>query len=366
MTVALAPPTITAVFSRPVPASRVVIEQDARQRSQAVVRLATAAVVVYNVFLPLVNVVRLSLDPVNPQAPPSDLIAALATAVYLPLQLWLVLASLGDRHHRGQRWAAVGVTVVVLGMIPVLGVDWLGAVYLVVIAALLVLRMPWSLLAVTALLALVVTVSLLAGRSDAAVFFGAGPPLVALTAAVPIWLIRSVRGLAATQTALAQTAVTRERVRIAEELRPTIDRALQDIVAAGARAAALADRDPPAADLRLRALAERSRRTLSDVRRMVTGYQEVSLRGEVETAATLLRASGIPTVVHLPVADLPAGDDEVRGRLRDDVARALRNPPAAGCALTVSMEDGRPIVLLIDRGAPAGIRTAEVTREADR
>jgi two-component system sensor histidine kinase DesK len=366
MTVALAPPTRTAVFSRPVPASRVVVEQDARQRSHAVVRLATTAVVVYNVFLPLVNVVRLSLDPVNPQAPPSDLIAALATAVYLPLQLWLVLASLRDRHHRGQRWAAAGVTVVVLGMIPVLGVDWLGAVYLVVIAALLVLRMPWSLLAVAALFALVVTVSLLAGRPDAAVFFGAGPPLIAVTAGVPIWLIRSVRRLAATQTALAETAVTRERVRIADELRPTIDLALVDIVAAGDRAAVLAGADVPAAERQLQALAERSRRTLSDVRRMTRGFQKVSLRGEVETAATLLRASGIPTVVRMLTEDLPDGHDAVRGGLRNDVARALRNPPTGGCVLTVSMDGGRPVVRLLGRAVPPGGAAAELTREVDR
>jgi signal transduction histidine kinase len=364
VTVALAPSK--AVFSRPIPARMVVVEQDADERSQSVIRFATAAVVVFNVFLPLVNLVRLSLDPVNPQAPPSDIVAALATAVYLPLQLWLVLASLRDRHHRCQRWAAAGVALVVLGMIPVLGLDWLGAVYLVVIAALLVLRLPWSLLAVAALFALVVTVSLLGGRSDAAVFFGAGPPLVAITVGVPIWLIRSVRGLAASHTALAETAVTRERVRIADELRPTIELALEDIVVMGARAATFAGRDVPAADRQLRALAGRSRRTLSDVRRMVTGYQEVSLRGEVETAATLLRASGIPTVVQMPVRDLPDGDDQVRGALRHDVARALRSPPTGGCVLTVSMENGRPVIRLVGWTTPDGGQTAEVSRGADR
>lgn len=326
-----------------------VVVQDAHERSQVIIRLATAAIVGYGAFLPLVNLIRLALDPLDPAAPASTLYATLATAVYLPLQMWLVVAALRDTHHRAQRWAAAGVAVVVLGMIPVLGIDWLGAVYSVVIAVLLVVRPPFSLMFLVALTALVVGVSLTSGRVDAALFFGMGPPVVATTAAVPIWLLRSVRGLAATQAALAEAAVVRERVRIADELRSTVDSALADIVAAGDRVTDLVDRDMSAATGHLRALVTESRRTLSNVRRMLAGYQEVSLRAEVETAATLLRASGIRTVVELPAGDLPPADEAVRAGLRRDISRVLRDPVAGKCTITVATHEGHVSVTLRER-----------------
>jgi hypothetical protein len=119
-------------------------------------------------------------------------------------------------------------------------------------------------------------------------------------------------------------------------------------------AADLVHHNVSVADRLLRDTVTQSRRTLSDVRRMITRYQDVSLQAEIETAATLLQASGIPTVVEMPEIDLPVADPAVRARLRDEVARLLRDPPSGGRVIAVGVRAGRVSVAVRPRDVTVG------------
>src|SRR5918995_1032722 len=169
-----------------------------------------------------------------------------------------------------------------------------------------------------------------AGQLQWASYFTLGVLLAGVPLAVVVGLVRTARQLEAARSALAQQAVIRERLRIDGELRQTVGAALEAITVQGDRAGALAGGDPPAAARELEALVGAARRAPAAARRMVTRYQEVSLRAELETTATLLAAAGIQTRLALPPEGLPDHLDPVaRARLRRDLARLLRREPAA-------------------------------------
>jgi two-component system, NarL family, sensor histidine kinase DesK len=106
----------------------------------------------------------------------------------------------------------------------------------------------------------------------------------------------------------------------------------------------------------LHALVGTARRTLAAARRMVTRYQESSLRAELETTATLLAAAGIQTRMVLPPDVLPDRlDQAARAMLRRDLARLLGQEPARSMVtITVARRDqGLQVELRPDSTDPA-------------
>ena len=180
----------------------------------------------------------------------------------------------------------------------------------------------------------------------------------AATLFVLVWLAAAIQRLRGARLALAQEAVTRERLRIDGELRQTLGAALESIVARGQRAAAQVAGDCAPLDTELRALIEDSRATLARARSMVRSYQQVSLRAELDTAVALLSAVGIETRLSLPHGDLP-DDIALRAALRTALVRLLRaDPPPRNCLIMVTRESGRTrLELRIDHGSPG---TSEV------
>jgi two-component system sensor histidine kinase DesK len=179
------------------------------------------------------------------------------------------------------------------------------------------------------------------GHPELAVNFTLTPLLVSASLAVPVWLVRAARQLAADRLALAEEAVVRERLRIDGELRRTVGAALETIAATASRADGLADDQLSAAEAELGVLVDRSRRTLAEARRLLSRYREASLQGELETAAALLAAAGIPIHVELPRGELAEGDDEAaRVALRRDLARLLHDDAARRLGVTATGRDG--------------------------
>jgi hypothetical protein len=92
----------------------------------------------------------------------------------------------------------------------------------------------------------------------------------------------------------------------------------------------------------LRVLAERSRLALAEARRMIRGYQQRSLRAELDSAVALLAAAGIQTRLVLPDGELPETVDAgPRATLRAAVARLLHDGAARDCWIVVTRQDGR-------------------------
>jgi len=180
------------------------------------------------------------------------------------------------------------------------------------------------------------------GQPQWALYFTIGMLMFSVPLAVGIWSIRGARQLQAARLALAEEAVARERLRIDRELRETLGAGLEDIVVGGERAAELVTSDPPASAQELRGLVGGARQTLSEAPQMVTRYREVSLRAELETAATLLSAAGIEVQLELPPGEMPdSADERERAALRREIARLLAETARASVVIAVTSRDGR-------------------------
>jgi signal transduction histidine kinase len=315
--------------------------------------LATAGVVACNIGLPVIELSRIA---VGWTPDPGHAVPALvATACYLPLHVRHVWYALRGARARGAGWTLAAVAVVIIGALPVVGTSWLIALPMLAVSVLVVVRPPWSLLIAAGLVGAPAPVAIAFGDADWAPLYTAAVIWQGASLFVLVWLVGATRRLQVARLALAEQAVAQERLRLDGELHQTLGAALETIVATGRLAEGLAGRDPVAAETALRALVESSRTTLADARRIVTRYREVSLRAELDTAVSLLRAGGVQTRLVLPPGGLPdAVDAEARSALRTAVAGLLRDGSVRDCVITVTQQDGRAR-LELSSGAPGAM-----------
>ncbi len=317
----------------------VAVTETELQRSSRFIALATALAVTYSVALPLLHLYGIAAEPIEHGR---AVYAAIATACYLPLQVWLVVAATREGRRQGEVWALAAMTIVIIGILPVVGIRWLGNSYVAAALVLVIVRRPWSLLFYAIFVAAMAPITFALGHPEWASYYVLGMFFVAMPLAVVLWFIRTARQLQATQLALAEEAVVRERVRIDGELGRTLGAGLDAVAARGDGAGDLVAVDPEAAAEKLRALVSVARRTLADARQMVRRYRDVSLGAELEAAATLLSAAGIDVQVKLPPSELSALIDErQRAVLRRDVGRLLADAPHASVTITVIRHDGQ-------------------------
>jgi two-component system, NarL family, sensor histidine kinase DesK len=311
-----------------------------REPSDRLLGLAGAGAVAVSVALPLFELARVVSG--WTASPGQGREAVLATACYLPLHVRHVwFATRGARPPAG-RWTLAAMAVVVLGALPVVGTSWLTTLHSLAVSALIVLRPPWSLAAAAALAAAPWPLAAALGDPAWGAFYTVSVLWRGAALFVLVWLVGASRRLQDARLELAAQAIAGERLRIDAELRRTLGVALEAIAVRGERAAALAGGDPARVEAELRALVEGSRRALAQARRTVGGYQRPSPRAELEVAATLLGAAGIPTRVLLPAGDPPAALEAAsRAALQGAVARLLRDQAAPGRASIVLGRDGR-------------------------
>jgi len=298
------------------------------QRSSRVLRLATAGVITGSAGLVTIGVMRVAI-----LVPERALVAAVATAGYLPMHLWHVHHAARGARPRGTGWSLAAMAVVVGAVLPVVGVQWLGALYPLAASALLVLRPPWSIAAFAALLTVPAPVAFAFGEPGWAGYFTVGLAMVGLVLAVPVWLVAAVRDLQSAREQLAEEAVIRERIRIEAELRQTLGTALEEIATTGDQA--LSTPDPTD---HLQAVVAAARTTLSSARRLSAGWRHSPARSELDAAVALLRAAGIETQVR---GALPAAVPESQlAILRDQVARLLQNGAVRQCVVEADLTGG--------------------------
>jgi two-component system, NarL family, sensor histidine kinase DesK len=300
------------------------------------VRLATAGVVVYSVAAPLVSLGRyLQDDQVSPW------VVVLVLGV-VPVLAWLTRAAARASFTRAQLAVLAVALAVTAVAAAALGPPGWAQLYVPVALVAVVMPPVWSVVFLVGLAALTGPLAAAAGRPDFALFYVAGVLVGVSPLVVSIRLVRSVRQLHAARQELAAQAIARERVRIDEDLTTVVGRALGDLAERADRAAALLGTDPTTAGDQLRALAADARRTLADTRRVVRGYRDVPLPAELETAAALLAAAGVPARIQGPSGE-PV-DPAHRVALRQEVARLLATSGATE-AVVLAVRDGRPSVL---------------------
>lgn len=295
--------------------------------------------VAYAAGLPLLQLNRIATAPIDQTRAGW---AAAATLLCLPVQVWLVWSAARDNWGRRQRWALVAMAVLIIAIVPVVGLDGLGTLYILAALLLATLRLPWSLLVFAALMLVPTPVAQAAGQPQWASYFTLGVLLAGVPLAVVVGLVRTARQLAAARSALAQQAVIRERLRIDGELRHTVGAALEAIAGQGDHAAALAANYPSATAQQLQALVGAARRTLADPRRMVSRYQQASLRGELEAAVSLLAAAGLQPRLVVASGDMPDRlDQAAQAMLRRDLTRLLDQESARSMVtITVARRTG--------------------------
>jgi two-component system sensor histidine kinase DesK len=150
---------------------------------------------------------------------------------------------------------------------------------------------------------------------------GLGIAFSVLAASLAMYGIQQVllrnRALIAAHSENAELAVENERTRFARDLHDILGHSLTVITVKAELAQRMLDVDPERTRAELADLERLSRDALSDVRRAVEGYRELTLPGELTRARNALVAAGID-------ARLPSASDDVPTQLRELFAWAVR------------------------------------------
>ena len=162
-----------------------------------------------------------------------------------------------------------------------------------------------------------------------------------LAATLAVWgiqqmLMRNV-DLAVANKENARLAIFDERNRFARDLHDILGHSLTVITVKAELAQRLFDVDPERARAEVNDLERLSRDALSDVRRAVEGYRELTLPGELARARTALAAAEID-------ADLPNSTEEVPSEVRElfawtvreGVTNVIRHSGARRCTVRLS------------------------------
>jgi two-component system sensor histidine kinase DesK len=276
---------------------------------------------------------------------PALLVPGLVTlALVIPLLLLIVGPTMRGRPPAAPRATLAAMVVVAIAGTAWTGPEWSVAYGALGLAVLLVLPAPWSWVAFGLVVLSAVPLSWAYGAVTSS--DQVNIPIEIGRALAPYTMIRLIgllRRLDAARAELAVRAVEQERLRVDDALRRTVGAGLGEIAAAGAEAAA-DHRDADLTGSRLRALVTRSRSTLAEARRTISGLQRGSLRSELDTMASLLRAAGIDATVDRPPDGLPEdADEQVRAALRSATAQLLRDDVRT-CVVTIRDDDGRVVL----------------------
>ncbi|MEH1166978.1 hypothetical protein V6V47_16490 [Micromonospora sp. CPCC 205539] len=300
-------------------------------------------------FIVAVGLLRVVL-----QQPASAVTAVLATAAYLPLHLNHVRHAAHGRRAPHGAWSVAVMATIILALLPVLGVQWFGALYPLGASVLLVMRPRQAVPVFAALVALPGVAGVLLGGLSWGIYFSAGVLLFGLMLAVPVWLVATVRDLRAAQSAVAGQAVVRERMRVEETLWRTLGSALEDIAAGGALAAREVTTAPDQAEHQLRGVIRTARDTLAEGRRLAGGFRSTGLRSELESAAALLRTTGIEVRLVLPPGEwLAAPPAALQAEVHGQVGRLLRRDDLRHCTIRVVGRGGDARVEFLTSDVPA-------------
>jgi two-component system sensor histidine kinase DesK len=162
-----------------------------------------------------------------------------------------------------------------------------------------------------------------------------------------------VTELHAAQNQLAKMAVAQERLRFARDLHDLLGYSLSAITLKSELTHRLVTKYPERAQEELAEVLDISRRALSDVRAVASGYRELSLAAESESARSVLVAADIDVHMDLDYGELPT---RVRTALatvlREGVTNVLRHSKAERCEITVRQGDGQVCIDIVNDGVP--------------
>ncbi len=274
--------------------------------------VATAGALGLTVLLPMVELGRIATFEPSRKV----WVAAVATAVYLPLHVRHVRYALGRRSVPAGQWTLLTMGAVMLAASLMIGTAWGFMLASLAVSVMLVLPPPWSIATVVS----IIVAAFVLGSFDhpAGVTLGGNPSYLAISVAfrtmtllVVIWLVAAVDELRAARAALAAQAVRAQRSRAQAELGRTLTVALDDLATQARATQRLAASGDPTTRSAVVSLIDASRRRLDETRRIVASYQGPKDRAQLAAAADILRAG-----------DGGAASHPRRSPAREDVAPA--------------------------------------------
>jgi two-component system sensor histidine kinase DesK len=174
-------------------------------------------------------------------------------------------------------------------------------------------------------------------------------PLVLLVRALGVdmtGLIRladTLQELNRARQALAQQAVTKERLRMARDLHDLLGHSLSLITIKSELAGRLVERDPAQAKQEIEEVERAARQALREVRQAVSGYRQQSLAGELDGARQILEAAGIDCRIEMTDEGLPPNVEEVlTWVVREGVTNVIRHSRARRCTIRITNQ-GRSV-----------------------
>ncbi|MEV4425589.1 histidine kinase [Streptomyces sp. NPDC049602] len=150
-----------------------------------------------------------------------------------------------------------------------------------------------------------------------------------------------VTRLHAQRSDLARLAVADERLRFSRDLHDLLGYNLSAITLKTELVRRLVPEMPGPARAETDSILALSRQSLADVRKVATGYRDMSLREEVAVTRSMLEAAGIEVVTAVDTGPLPPRIDTVLATvLREGVTNALRHSHVHRCTIRCGEEDG--------------------------
>jgi len=269
---------------------------------------------------------------------------------------------------------AVGwfVGLLALGITMVLTLGQIGTTASVYVAVIAVMLFPLPVALLLVLLDAVLLVVL--GETLQGWSSGVGLAFSVCAAALAVYGIQQMMlrnlALVSAQSENAELAVENERTRFARDLHDILGHSLTVITVKAELAQRLLDVDTERARAELADLERLSRDALSDVRRAVEGYRDLTLPGELTRARTALAAAGIEARLPTAIDDVPTELRELFAwSVREGVTNVLRHSQARTCTIELGSrrvevrDDGRGsaesasgsgLVGLTERAAAAG------------
>jgi two-component system sensor histidine kinase DesK len=161
-----------------------------------------------------------------------------------------------------------------------------------------------------------------------------------------------------THAEVAQLAVVRERVRVAQDLHDLLGYSLTAITLRAELTRRLMSRDPAMASDELRAVVDIARQAVAEVRQVANGYRNLSLAQEVAAAASLLASADVAAQVDVNCGALPDKVDSVLAMvLRELISNVLRHSSARNCWITAEQDDEQVTLSVANDGLPRAAAT---------
>jgi two-component system, NarL family, sensor histidine kinase DesK len=165
-----------------------------------------------------------------------------------------------------------------------------------------------------------------------------------------------VNKLRETRAELARMAVADERLRISRDLHDLLGHSLSLITLKAELAGRVIDADPERAAREIADLEQVARRSLGEVRAVVTSYRQPSLAAELAEARHMLAAAGMDCEVHAPASiDLPPETDALLAwTVREGATNVVRHSGARTVTITITVTADEASAEVADDGVGPG------------